>query len=227
MIPVPALRRLRRAYWLLMRALWRWRRARLLAQVRLAALLRHARVELDVAPDVVLGRRIHVDILPGSVNRLRLGSGSRIQEDVLLWFRGGTLTVERGSVLRRGVRLDTSGALTIGVDVVVSFGAALHCAESLVIDDHAMVAEYVTLTDSFHEHEPGRPILDVVRARPTRIGRNAWVCAGAVIGAGVEVGDAAVVAGHAMVTTDVEPGWVVAGVPARPVRRSGGLVDES
>ena len=54
----------------------------------------------------------------------------------------------------------------------------------------------------------------------TAIGRRASLGSGAVIMGGVSVGEGAVVGAGAVVTRDVAPGEVVAGSPARPLRRS-------
>jgi acetyltransferase-like isoleucine patch superfamily enzyme len=53
---------------------------------------------------------------------------------------------------------------------------------------------------------------------PIRIGRGAWIAAGATVLQGVTVGDDAVVAAGAVVTKDVPPRTLVAGVPARVIR---------
>jgi acetyltransferase-like isoleucine patch superfamily enzyme len=55
--------------------------------------------------------------------------------------------------------------------------------------------------------------------RPVVLGDDVWVGAGAVILKGVTVGDGAVVAARAVVTRDVPADTVVAGNPARVVKR--------
>lgn len=50
------------------------------------------------------------------------------------------------------------------------------------------------------------------------IGNDVWIGDGAVVMSGVTIGDGAVVAARAVVTKDVPPYAIVAGVPARPVR---------
>ena len=52
-----------------------------------------------------------------------------------------------------------------------------------------------------------------------RIGNDVWIGDGAMILGGHVIGDGAIVAAGAVVTKDVEPCTIVAGVPARPVRK--------
>ncbi|MBR3339642.1 MAG: CatB-related O-acetyltransferase [Lachnospiraceae bacterium] len=52
-----------------------------------------------------------------------------------------------------------------------------------------------------------------------RIGNDVWIGDGAMILGGHTIGDGAIVAAGAVVTKDVEPYAIVAGVPARPVRK--------
>lgn len=56
----------------------------------------------------------------------------------------------------------------------------------------------------------GRPAL-----APTAIGDDVWVGYGAIILAGVTIGRGAVIAAGSVVTSDVLPYSIVAGVPAR------------
>jgi acetyltransferase-like isoleucine patch superfamily enzyme len=53
----------------------------------------------------------------------------------------------------------------------------------------------------------------------TCIGNDVWIGSGAIILRGVKVGDGAVIGAGAVVTNDVEPYTVVAGVPAKPIKK--------
>jgi phosphonate metabolism protein (transferase hexapeptide repeat family) len=57
------------------------------------------------------------------------------------------------------------------------------------------------------------------RAKPVTIGHDVWIGHGAVIMGGVTIGNGAVVGSNAVVTHDVAPYSIVAGVPARPLRK--------
>lgn len=56
------------------------------------------------------------------------------------------------------------------------------------------------------------------KSRVARIGHDTWIGHGAVIRPEVTIGDGAVVASSAVVTKDVAPYTIVAGIPAKPMR---------
>jgi acetyltransferase-like isoleucine patch superfamily enzyme len=182
--------------------------------------MRSAVVELAIAPDASVGRRVHVEIDPNSRNRLTIGGAARIHDHVTIWLRGGTVDLGRETVLRRRVEMNSSGELRLEADALLSFGVVVHCAKAVTVGERTIVGEYSTITDSSHVRTPpGEYVLHHVSASTTRVGRDVWVGAQAIIAAGVTIADGAFVAGNAVVTRDVEAGWLVAGNPARAVRQ--------
>jgi len=86
------------------------------------------------------------------------------------------------------------------------------------------VATGVTIVASSNANNSELSKLDYVRDRLTQldhvtIGDDAWIGTGAILLPGVEVGEGAIVAAGAVVTRSVEPYTVVAGTPARVIRR--------
>jgi acetyltransferase-like isoleucine patch superfamily enzyme len=179
-----------------------------------------ATVDVDIARDVVVEGPVRVEIYAATTNRIVIGSGSRIGDGVRLSLRGGSLTVGDGTEIRRLGTYQVTGTLTVGSGVVLNGGVTVHCADSIEIGDLTIIGEYSTITDSRHERTPpGVPIHHTSVSSPVRIGRNIWMGAHAVITPGVTVGDQAFVGAAAVVTKDVEPGWLVGGVPAKPISK--------
>jgi acetyltransferase-like isoleucine patch superfamily enzyme len=53
---------------------------------------------------------------------------------------------------------------------------------------------------------------------PTRLGANVWCGANVVVTSGVTIGDRSVIGANSVVTTDIPPYSIAAGVPARVIR---------
>ncbi|MFG0332236.1 MAG: hypothetical protein ACF8TS_02645 [Maioricimonas sp. JB049] len=86
----------------------------------------------------------------------------------------------------------------------------------VVIGPHATVSQYSFLCTG--THDPSDPHMALV-VRPVTIGEGAWVCAGAWLMPGVTVGRGAIVGARSLVTRDVDEWTIVAGTPARRIRR--------
>jgi phosphonate metabolism protein (transferase hexapeptide repeat family) len=71
----------------------------------------------------------------------------------------------------------------------------------------------------FDDAEDDAAFFDWRRAHAVTIGHDVWIGHGAIVLAGRNIGTGAVVAGGAVVTKDVPAYTIVAGNPARPIRR--------
>lgn len=201
----------------------RWARERLLIRLKLRAFSVGATVDVRIARDVRIDGPASLEIYPATANSLVIGSGVIIGDGVHLSLRGGALEIGDGTEVRRLGTYQITGHARIGSGVVLSNGITLHCGESIEIDDLTIIGEYSTITDSIHPRtDVGVPIHHASSSRPVRIGSNIWIGAHAVITPGVAIGDQAFVGAGAVVTKDVEPWWLVGGVPARPIRKLGG-----
>ena len=56
-------------------------------------------------------------------------------------------------------------------------------------------------------------------SKTVTIGNDVWIGEGVFIVSGVKIGDGAIIGAHAVVTSDVDPYTVVAGVPAKTIRK--------
>lgn len=140
-------------------------------------------------------------------------AGARIGERAVIGDQAHVrerATIGDESVIGRGSAVDNDVA--VGARVRVQTGCYL-TARTLVEDD-VFVAPGVTTTndDTMGRHGPEHELRGATLRRACRVG------GGVVLLPGVEVGEEAFVAAGAVVTRDVPPRGVVAGVPARPLR---------
>lgn len=84
-------------------------------------------------------------------------------------------------------------------------------------------------THSFQYHAAQFPKLDIYKNKvrrvawrahkPTKIGNDVWIGAQAIILGGISIGDGAVIAANSVVTKDVEPYSIMAGSPAKLIKK--------
>jgi acetyltransferase-like isoleucine patch superfamily enzyme len=107
--------------------------------------------------------------------------------------------------------------LRFGRNVFVNHGCTAMDLGGIDIGDDVMIGPNVQLISGGHPLDPETRRSQITTA-PIRIERGVWIAAGATVLQGVTVGEDAVVAAGAVVTQDVAPRTLVAGVPARAVR---------
>lgn len=89
------------------------------------------------------------------------------------------------------------------------------------IGKHVNLAQGITVTALNHNFKDSDKRIDEqgVSTNPVTIGNDIWIGANAVILPGVTIGDHSVVAAGAVVTKDVPPHSLVAGVPAKVIKQ--------
>ncbi|TDU90137.1 acetyltransferase-like isoleucine patch superfamily enzyme [Kribbella voronezhensis] len=107
--------------------------------------------------------------------------------------------------------------IRVGRKVFINQRCQLNDIGGIEIGDDVMIGPGVSLITSGHPVPPASRF-DGITAAPIRIERNVWIGAGAMILQGVTVGENSVVAAGAVVTHDVPPNTLAAGVPAKLIR---------
>jgi acetyltransferase-like isoleucine patch superfamily enzyme len=132
----------------------------------------------------------------------------------------GTIEIGDGVVLRSALlplelATNVGGRITIGAESFINYGTAIGAAGDLRIGERVNIAPFVTIFDTTY-HDP----YDRKRVPPARevtICDDVFIGAKASIMPGVTIGEGAIVATGAVVTHDVRPFTIVAGVPAKVV----------
>jgi acetyltransferase-like isoleucine patch superfamily enzyme len=149
-----------------------------------------------IAPDVRLGKDVRIyDFV--NLYGCSIGDGSKI---------GTFVEVQKNAHIGRHCKISSHTFICEGV----------------VIEDDCFVGHHVSFTnDLLPRATTGRGTLQTEadwKMVPTRVCRGASIGSGAVILAGVTIGEGALVGAGAVVTRDVAPRQIVAGVPARLLR---------
>jgi putative colanic acid biosynthesis acetyltransferase WcaF len=106
--------------------------------------------------------------------------------------------------------------LEMGNFVAIAEAADVYCVAKVRIGSKVAISQRAFICTASHDITTlYRPLIH----KAIEIGDHAWIAAEALVLPGVTVGEGAVVAARAVVTKDVEPWAVVAGNPARFLRR--------
>jgi acetyltransferase-like isoleucine patch superfamily enzyme len=143
--------------------------------------------------------------------------------------------IGRGASTYLGTMFDAGPRARIRVgDYALVHGARIICDAEVDIGDYALISWNVVLMDTYrvplepgerrHELEQAarrtpRVLAAAAPARPVRVGRNVWIGFESCVLPGVTIGEGAVVGARSVVVEDVPPYTVVAGNPARVIRR--------
>lgn len=106
--------------------------------------------------------------------------------------------------------------LTVGNNVVVSWDVKIYNLGAITIGDNTIISQYAHLCGGTHDYNS--PDFTLLRTGLT-IGKNVWIAADAFVGPGISVGDNVVVGARAVVLNNVGDNILIAGNPAKEIRK--------
>jgi lipopolysaccharide O-acetyltransferase len=134
----------------------------------------------------------------------------------------------------RHVRIDAypknknSKVIFIGKNVQINDSVHIAAIEHIEIGDNTLLASRVFITDhnhgeynfcDFHSRPETPPINRTLVSKPVYIGSNVWIGEQACILPGVTIGDGVVIGANSVVTKNILPNTIVAGNPAKAIKR--------
>jgi carbonic anhydrase/acetyltransferase-like protein (isoleucine patch superfamily) len=189
---------------------------RRLARVNLPATVRHRRQGVTVYRSTT----VRIDGSKQIRGQLQLGAqwaGSPFfSPGHLLVVDGGLLEVTGDFRIFTGLRVvvDKGAVLSLGSGYI-NHDVRISCFSSITIGDDVAISEEVTIRDSDNHEVVGRQSPSTA---PIVIGDHVWIGLRSTILKGVTIGSGSIVAAGSVVTKDVAPNTLVAGVPALPRR---------
>lgn len=127
-------------------------------------------------------------------------------------FKGN---IGEGSRVHAPIHCTQGDKVKIGKDSIIMYNVDMMAAGGIIIDDDVMIAAGTKIVTNNHDFEDHRTLL----VKPVHFKNNCWIGAGAIILPGVTIGEHSVVAAGAVVNKDVPDYTVVAGIPAKEIKK--------
>jgi len=109
--------------------------------------------------------------------------------------------------------------LEIGDRSFINYGGSISAMSSVSIGADATIGPHCLILDNdFHELDPGRRN-EMPASRPVVLEQNVWLGARVIVLPGVRIGKNSAIGAGSVVTKDIPPDVVAAGVPARVIRK--------
>lgn len=151
--------------------------------------------------------------------RLTLGAHSygNTKQTLLQMNKNSEFNVSGNFSLYYGsdIILFENSRFTVGNDTYINADAKIRCYDSITIGSHCSISHDFTVMDSDFHYLNGKK-----KSGPVIIHDNVWIGTRVTILSGVEVGEGSVIAAGAVVTKNVPPHTLVAGVPAKIIKEN-------
>lgn len=163
-----------------------------------------------IGPNTIIDGRIECNT-PGA--KISVGRGSKISGFVATQTKESEVIIAKNVFIAGGTVLDCSLKIVIEQDVMISYQAIIQDC-----DNHPLA---LSKRKKDLQNYLKNGVVDVSGAakKPVIIKRGAWIGARTIILKGVTVGEGSIIGAGSVVTKDVEPWTIVAGNPAKIVKR--------
>lgn len=183
------------------------------------------------------GRRLSAAVgywLANRHKRAEVHPSCLISPDAKVCPREGRIAIGEGSMVAAGVLLQGNVVMGRNSSIqaycnIVGYGGPDEESGRITIGNGVRIASHTIMIAGNHRFEDGeRPIhKQGLRLAPIVIEDDVWIAARVNIVAGVTIGRGSVIAAGAVVTRDIPPYSVAAGVPAVVIKRRGSKAQTS
>ncbi len=164
-----------------------------------------------------------VEILPNasvtnlsqSKNLIIIGKDSVIRGELIIFAHSGKISIGEGCYVGDETRIWSSESIDIGNRVYISHNVNIHDTNSHSINAELRSQHFYAIMSTGH---PKENIFDI-KASPVVIDDDVWIGFNSTILKGVKIGKGSVIAACSVVTKDVPPNVIVAGNPAKIVKK--------
>jgi acetyltransferase-like isoleucine patch superfamily enzyme len=169
----------------------------------------------EIAPTARIFPSGIIDNFSNNKELISIGANSVILGQILVFAHDGKIGVGRDCFIGEGSRIWSASSIQIGDRVFIAHGVNIHDTNSHSLDP---VLRHQHIREVLDKGHPTDNIFNI-ESKPIAIASDVWIGFNSTILKGVTIGEGAVVAACTLITHDV-PSWtVVAGNPARVIRK--------
>lgn len=162
----------------------------------------HSNAKINIGKELSLNENNIIN--NGRTSILRMDEGSElIVEGIFKFYYGADIILFRGA------------KLFLGDNSFINSDCRIRCHKSISIGSNCAISHGFTLMDSDAHY-----IENDDHTFPVIIGNHVWIGTNVTILSGVTIGDDAIIAAGALVKHNVPAGVMVAGVPARIIKKN-------
>lgn len=142
-------------------------------------------------------------------------------ESYLKMQENSTINIDGSFKLFYGatIQLFKNANLTLGKGYINS-NSVIACCNNITIGDGAAIARGVYIYDGDHHLISDENENIINKPAPISIGKHVWIGVNATILKGVTIGEGSIIAAGAVVTNDVPPNCISAGIPAKVIKEN-------
>lgn len=141
---------------------------------------------------------------------------SKNRDTILRMDKNSTLNLKGSFSIYYGsdILLFENAVLSLG-NSFINRDVKISCSNYIEIGNNCAISNNVVIMDSDQHYLNGQK-----KTAPVIIKDNVWICTNAIILCGVTIGEGSVIAAGSVVTKDVPPHTLVAGVPAKVIKEN-------
>ncbi|MFD2873847.1 acyltransferase [Mucilaginibacter ximonensis] len=151
--------------------------------------------------------------LQNDKKKIIIGKGSHIRGQLLIYPYDGKITIGDYCYIGEGSRLWSGESITIGNNVLISHNVNIMDTNAHEIDSVERALSYRDMTLNGHPLNKGS-----VQTASIVIGNDVWINFNVSILKGVTIGQGAIIAAGSVVTHNIPPYVLAAGVPAKVLK---------
>ncbi len=171
-------------------------------------------IKYCIKPKSILYPESCINNIRGDISAISIGENTHIRGHLQIFAHGGHIKIGDYCYVGENTKIWSACKIEIGNYVLISHDVNIFDSTTHPIDPLERREHFKTIvTKGFPKQ------IDSLNERPVIIHDDVWICAKSIILAGVKIGEGSIVGAGSVVTKDVEPYTIVAGNPAKFIRK--------